>query len=694
MSRIANYASQQILNSYLQKVQQRLNTTQVQITSEKRSQDYTGIGSDTQRLVGYEVDVSLLNSYKRNNDIQDIVLKSTEPALTGIETTIADFRTAMTSFNTQNIVDEDAVRVIQQQAFRSLQSMQSYLNTEVNGRYLFAGNRTTTAPVNLGLTTLEAFQEKYDGTNTTYPTTHDMHLESFNINKDSAGQANWLTFTQDADGSALTSGTSTVTATTAQFSNVTVGSNIEITGTANNNGTYQVSAISGGGKTLEIKTIMLTDEVATAAPTLTPTDGVALTATDFANLTFNRAGGTITSATAGALSGLLAGSSFTITGSAQNNGTYFVETAGSSQIKIRESKFTDEGGAMPVNYGPAAPGLTLTANGGANDDTIVGPVGTFTGAVAGMKIALTGTTGGTNNGVYTINTVSADGSTLTVDEVLPGGTQALAATLMAQVTSAAPVPTLAFGPGNLAFTQNLTAFDTIAATAGTFSNLSAGMKITTAGTASNNSTFTIVSVSSDGSSLEVLETLTTEAATGDEIATVPFADGAVNSASYYRGDTFTRAHRVSKNREFTIDLNAQDPAFERAIRAMGQIAQGKFGTAGGLEQTANANRLTDAINLVDLSLKANATTNPQYEAGYTNNIEQAFVTLGYQRSLISSSNTTHTRLAGFYEERVGSLENVNNLDAITRLLDDQKSLEASYQAMATIRGLSLHNYLR
>lgn len=694
MSRIANYASQQILNSYLQKVQERLNTTQVQITSEKKAQDYMGIGYDTQRLVGYEVNVQTLSKYKTNNDIQDIVLKSTEPALTGIETTISDFRKVMTSFNTQNVTDEDSVRIVQQQAFRSLQSMQSYLNTEVNGRFLFAGNRTTTAPVNLGLSTLEAFQAKYDGTNVTYPTTRDMHIESFDINEDSAGQANWLTFTQDADGSTLTPGTSTITATTAQFANVTVGSTIEVTGTASNNGTYQVSAISGGGTTLEVNTIMLTDEVATAAPTLTPTDGIALTSADFANLTFNRAGGTITSATGGALSGLLAGSSFTITGSAQNDGTYFVETAGATQIKIKESKFTDEGGAMPVNYGPAAPGLTLTANAGVNDDTIVGPVGTFTGAVAGMKMALTGTTGGLNDGVYTINTVSADGSTVTVDEVLPGGTQALAATLMAQVTSAAPVPTLTFGPGNLAFTQNLTAFDTITAAAGTFSNLSAAMKITTAGTVSNNGTYTIVSVSADGSSLEVLETLGTEAATGDEIATVPLADGTVKSVSYYQGDTFTRTHRVAKNREFTIDLNAQDPAFERAIRAMGLIAQGKFGTAGGLEQAANANRLTDAVNLVDLSLKANATTNPQYEVGYTNNIEQAFVTLGYQRSLIDDSNNMHTRLAGFFEDRVSSLENINSLDAITRLLDDQKSLEASYQAMATVRGLSLHNYLR
>jgi len=109
---------------------------------------------------------------------------------------------------------------------------------------------------------------------------------------------------------------------------------------------------------------------------------------------------------------------------------------------------------------------------------------------------------------------------------------------------------------------------------------------------------------------------------------------------------------------------------------------------------SNAHRMQDALNLIDLSLKGNSSTNPQYEAGFTNNIEQSFVTLGYQRSLIIESNDIHTRLAGFFETRVSELENIDKIDAITRLLDDQKSIEASYQAMAAVRGLSLHNYLR
>jgi len=607
MSRIANYASQQILNTYLQKVQERLNTTQIELTSEKRAQDYMGIGYDTQRLVTYEVDIGTLTGYQRNNDIQDIYLKSTNTALTGAQTTINDFSKTVNSFNALNIKDEASIRTIQEQAFRSMQTLQSYLNTEINGRQLFGGNRINTAPVDLGLTTLEDFQAKYDGVNTSFPTTRAMHMQNFNLSADNTNKSNWLTFTQDADGNAATAGTSTITATSAQFANIIVGSTIEITGTANNNGTYEVGAVNPGGTTIDIITKMLTAEANVTGAVLTKIDGTVLTAVDFTDVTFARGTavtpGTIVAATAGSLSSLAAGSSFTVTGTTQNNGTYIIASNDGTTLTIKESKLNDEGTA-------ATPTLNITAQ-------------SFT------------------------------------------------------------------------FTDNVTSFDTIStATAGTFSALKTGMSITFGGAlnAGNNATFTIASVSSDGKTITVKEAVTTEVdALNNDTALVTQADGTVKSLNYYHGDTFTRIHRAAATREFTIDLNGADPAIEKAIRAMSLIAQGKFGTAGGLDQ--NVSRLTDSKNLLELSLKPNSTSNPQYEAGYTSNLEHAFVTLGYQQALIKDANDTHTRLAAFFEARVAELENSDPLDTITRLLNDQKALEASYQAMATIRSLSLHNYL-
>ncbi|MFC1674118.1 flagellin, partial [Pseudomonadota bacterium] len=361
MSRISNYASQQVLNTYLNQVRSRIQDTQVQLTSEKRAQDYGGIGVDTQRLVGYEVDVQQLTNFMRDNDMQDVHLKTSGAALNGIESTVNDFRSLLTSFNTKTPTSEIAVNSIQKQAFQSLQSMQSYLNTEVNGRYVFAGNHARTTPVNLGLSTFEAFQETYDGVNMTYPSTRAMHLEDFNLSEDGNAQTNWLTFTQDSDGNAATSGTSTIAANTAQFSNVTVGSHITVSGTANNNGTYEVAAVSADGKTIDINTKMLTDEALTPAASLTNHNGDApLTSADFTSLTFNRAAGTV-AATTGSLTSLRVGDSFTVAGSAQNDGTYIVETNNGTNVKIKEAKLADEGTTAATVASLTAQDFTFTA---------------------------------------------------------------------------------------------------------------------------------------------------------------------------------------------------------------------------------------------------------------------------------------------------------------------------------------------
>lgn len=681
MSRIANYASQQILNSYLNKVRTRIQHTQVQLTSEKRAQDYAGIGGDTQRLVGYEVDVQRLTNFKRDNEIQDVYLKSTESALTSIESTIKAFRTTLTSFNTTRPTDENAVRTIQEQAFRSLESIQSYLNTEINGRYIFSGNRADTAPVDLRLGTFESFQAKYDGVNLTYPDNRTTHLENFSINSDSTNRTDWLTFTQDKDGNATTAGTSTITASTAQFANVSVGSIIEVTDTANNNGTYEVAAVTGGGTTIEIKTKMLTDE--TIGANLTKTGGTPITDT----MTFNRAAGTIVSATTGSLSGLTVGSTFTVSGTTQNNGTYVVESNNGTTLKIKESKLTDEGTTAATVANLTGQDFTFTNA----TKTIAAGAGTpFSTTQPGMKVTIGGTTN--NNATFTVASVLGGGSSITVLENVV--TEApVGANDTALITTA--TPTLDLVAQSFTFTDNTTTFDTVdSGVAGSFSALKPGMKITFGNTVNNNGTFTVASVSANGQSINVIESVFNETPTlSNDTAVVAKADGTVKSQSYYNGDTFSRTHRVSRNRDFTLDLNAIDPAFEKAIRAMSLVAQGKFGTEGGLEQAANAQRVTDAVNLMDLALNFNDPSNSKYEAGFTNSIEQSFVTLGYQRKMIETVNVEHVRLVGFFEQRVSDLENIDQLEVITRLLDDQKALEASYKAMSSIRGLSLHNYL-
>ena len=44
-----------------------------------------------------------------------------------------------------------------------MKNMQDYLNTDFDGRYLFSGSRVRTQPVQIGASSLAAFQAIYDG---------------------------------------------------------------------------------------------------------------------------------------------------------------------------------------------------------------------------------------------------------------------------------------------------------------------------------------------------------------------------------------------------------------------------------------------------------------------------------------------------------------------------------------------------
>jgi len=603
VDRIANLATSNQLMSYLAKTQNRLIDLQYQVTSEKVSPNYEGISKSAQYLLGLESSRDNIAGYMKNNEIMSVRLNINSTAMDGILTNISDFKSSLKTFDSQAGKTQQNIADIQQKAFNSLLSMQAYLNTSVGGRYIFAGGRTDTVPVDLNLTTLSAFQATYDGAAVTYPTTTAAHTENFSLNRDSTGKTNWLTFLQDGDGNAATAGVGTITSTSVgQFANVSAGTTIEITGTANNNGTYTVASVDGTGTTITVNTRMLTVEANNAAAVITKSDGTILNAANFTDLSFDRATDRITVGAASlgtnALTPLTVGSTFTVSGTAENNGTYTVAAvaANGDTVDIVPKQLTDEGTAA--------------------------------------------------------------------------------------------TPTLNFA-GNQAFTVNA-GDDTISAAPGTYSSVKAGMSITIAGTASNNATFTVTSVATDGSSINVRETLTAEPAVAST-AVISNADGTVASKKYYFGDDLKITHRVDENRSFDLDLNGLDPAFEKAIRAMAIIAQGAYGTEGGLDQ--NASRATDSVYLLSSAYDGTVTGTAPYGTETTGSVKDLLVTSGYQKVLISQTTESHKNYTGFLETQIANIENSDPLETITRLLDDQRALEASYQTLARIRELSLIKFM-
>jgi flagellin-like hook-associated protein FlgL len=432
ITRISNLASNNQLVSLLLKTQARLQNTQIQVGSEKKSQDYGGLGSEAERLVSIENQTKMLERYKRNNELADMRLSAQETTLSGIKTTIRQFREKLYTYQGGSLTDKKRVEDIQKYAFQALKDIQAYLNTDLNGEYLFGGGRTRTKPVDFGLTTLAAFQSTYDGSGVLYPVTRAANVE-----------------------------------TSVSLGNSNTG-NLTISGT-----------------------------------------------------------NVITAATAGSLASIPVGAKITISGSVLgNDGTYTVVSNSGTAISIN--------GTMSL--------------------------------------------GGTSN-----------------------------------------------------------------------------------------------------------PTVTNSIANGTETAAT------ITVSNYYQGDNITQTHRASKNQSFTFDVNAIDPAFEKAIRAMGTIAQGSFGTTGGLDQ--NTTRLDDSIDLMSLSLGPAAGLTKPYGAETDGHMEQVEQDNGFDRVLVDRLGKEQTNMIGFFDARAADIENIDKLDAVTRLMADSRVLETSYQALARISKLSLSNYL-
>jgi flagellin-like hook-associated protein FlgL len=174
VSRIVDLASANQLMSYVQKTQQRLNTLQTQLSSGKTSQDYTGIARDSGRLIRLENARDLYQRFMTTNQTMDLRLKTVETTLGAVQTTVKDFRAAVLEYDKGATGDPERVAAVQDAAFKSLVSLQGLLNTESDGRYLLAGSKATTRPVDFGLTRLKDFQDAFDGATVTVPTTREI----------------------------------------------------------------------------------------------------------------------------------------------------------------------------------------------------------------------------------------------------------------------------------------------------------------------------------------------------------------------------------------------------------------------------------------------------------------------------------------------------------------------------------------
>jgi len=142
--RVATFSqSSTILQSALE-TQAKLASNQAQQASGTISSDYAGLGTDAATLVDLEVSIAR----------SEASLSVAEDALSRVEMTysalggISDILTSMRADVTAVLTDED-LTALQVVAEAYLEDVSSLLNTQLAGRYLFAGSNTQEAPVDL-----------------------------------------------------------------------------------------------------------------------------------------------------------------------------------------------------------------------------------------------------------------------------------------------------------------------------------------------------------------------------------------------------------------------------------------------------------------------------------------------------------------------------------------------------------------
>ena len=146
-STIANLAQETKLLGRIFDTQKQILDTQNQISTQKVAVRYSEIASQSDRLVNLKTSQERIDRFSLNNQQVIQRLRTMELHTSQIFDIAADFRTLLIS--ALNTDDNAANIAINTEATNRLEMTSGLLNVDVEGRYLFSGMRTGTAPVDL-----------------------------------------------------------------------------------------------------------------------------------------------------------------------------------------------------------------------------------------------------------------------------------------------------------------------------------------------------------------------------------------------------------------------------------------------------------------------------------------------------------------------------------------------------------------
>lgn len=290
--------------------------------------------------------------------------------------------------------------------------------------------------------------------------------------------------------------------------------------------------------------------------------------------------------------------------------------------------------------------------------------GAFNTINAGDTLVIGGNGAGANAKVYVVKSVSEDGKTITLDDSTP-----VEADMTISPDNTDPAKTVNFSTSYpIGSVINMEGFD---------KNIASQVQVT--------------GVSADGSTLFV----TADPSRFPNTTIAASKDWSLVGNSYYQGGTMDSEKVISDNQSIVFDVNGADPAFEKLFRSLCEIAQGGLIDSGdptkgeALDPNRTADRVENAIETLQSAL---------YSSGFgsSENNADLYTVLAKTNSnqvILNNVTTNQKAMSANLQDSIGSIKNVDQMEAAIKSLMAYNNLNASYAVLQKSMELSILNYL-
>lgn len=694
-TRVPTTATYRIYMNNMSNQKSSINQLSYQATTGNKYDSYDKYGLSSYRILSLQNEQSVVEKYLETNSISQVVLESQQKAVDDIRSAVINFRDQLREFfandlttMSKNPSEEEliALQNTQEAAFEAMSLMAYYLNSQVDGNYIFGGGKDGQKPVNFPYTTLEDFQAAYDGKILTYPTSYSASLSEMSSASELTNGAtlkqNFQTLTpkttvrtgEATNEMRFDSANKTLTANNVDtFKGFSAGDKIGVTGTAGNNKTLTVASVSDDGKTLTF-----VEDV--ADETLTNSAGVTLTkGWSFVNtpedILQNQPETNVLKGATGEFSNLKAGEKMKIEGTGANDGYKTIESISldGSTVTFKEQVVTE----APVTTAKAHQSLdtgTITAQSNAgtviqsftvnkNQLTVAGQTlkalnaNTFANVKAGQNITI-------NDKLYYVKDVSDDGKTLTFSGNVPDAADWTGTTVEFATRSDTrgfitdSLKGSALQTGDIGFYAKDNAMK--AAVKGAFSSYKTGDTLVVQGADGNDRMYIVKSVSDDG-------------------RTVSFDDSTpvAEDMNITNGKQITDGKGITIGKSYpvgaTVDLGKTSGAYNGKYTVTGVSDDGKTLTVKTKDFPEYGAEETFAT--------ADVATYSYYDGGYLKTTYRVSETSAFSNDVTAASSAFEKLFRAMGEIAQGNLLDADNPEsAHARVSDALNILDASLNA--------------